>query len=119
MSWDVSLTDPVSRETIELDTPHFIRGGTYCINGTTELSLNITYNYGKIYREFIDPEDGLEWINNRTALETLPKLEAAYNNMKNDVDSDYWKATEGNAKRALAGLITFAKMRPDGIWNVS
>ena len=62
MSWDVSLTDPVSRKTIELDTPHFIRGGTYCINGTPELSLNITYNYGKIYREFIDPEDGLKWI---------------------------------------------------------
>nr|DAE13757.1 MAG TPA: hypothetical protein [Siphoviridae sp. ctQqU1] len=32
-------------------------------------------------------------------------------------DSDYWRATEGNAKRALCGLLAFAKMRPDGVWD--
>ena len=32
-------------------------------------------------------------------------------------NSDYWTATEGNAKRALYGLLSFAKMRPDGIWD--
>lgn len=32
-------------------------------------------------------------------------------------DSDYWHATEGNAKRALYGLLAFAKMRPDGVWD--
>ena len=31
--------------------------------------------------------------------------------------SDYWHATEGNAKRALYGLLAFAKMRPDGVWD--
>ena len=34
-----------------------------------------------------------------------------------DVDEDYWKATEGNAKRALHGLLAFAQMRPDGVWK--
>ena len=32
-------------------------------------------------------------------------------------DSDYWNATEGNAKRALYGLLAFAKIRPDGMWD--
>lgn len=34
-----------------------------------------------------------------------------------DVDTDYWKPTEGNAKRALLQLLAMAKIRPDGIWD--
>ena len=34
-----------------------------------------------------------------------------------DVDDDYWKPTEGNAKRALYGLLAMAQMRPDGVWG--
>lgn len=33
-------------------------------------------------------------------------------------EKDYWKATEGNAKRALCGLLMFAQLRPDGVWRV-
>ena len=33
------------------------------------------------------------------------------------VDDDYWKSTEGNAKRSLIQLLTLAKLRPDGIWD--
>lgn len=29
MSYDISLTDPVTGETLELDAPHHMRGGTY------------------------------------------------------------------------------------------
>ena len=36
MSYDISLTDPVTGETLELDTPHHMRGGTYAVGGTTE-----------------------------------------------------------------------------------
>ena len=44
MSYDISLLDPVTKETIQFETPHQIRGGTYAINGTTEADFNITYN---------------------------------------------------------------------------
>ena len=45
-------------------------------------------------------------------------LEKAIAALGDDVDdSDYWNATEGNAKRALYGLLAFAKMRPDGVWD--
>lgn len=45
-------------------------------------------------------------------------LEKAISALGDDVDdSDYWHATEGNAKRALYGLLALAKMRPDGVWD--
>lgn len=50
MSYDISLVDPVSKKTLELDFLHQLKGGTYAMNGTTEAWLNITYNYAKWYR---------------------------------------------------------------------
>ena len=44
MSYDIHLNDPVTKQTLELDDPHFMRGGTYVVGGTKELCLNITYN---------------------------------------------------------------------------
>lgn len=29
MSYDIHLNDPVTKQTIELENPHFMRGGTY------------------------------------------------------------------------------------------
>ena len=44
MSYDISLRDPITHEEIEVDEPHFMRGGTYQIGGCQTLWLNITYN---------------------------------------------------------------------------
>ena len=49
--------------------------------------------------------------------QSIPILQDAINKLGNDVDDDYWKSTEGNAKRALCQLLSFAQMRPDGVWN--
>ena len=54
MSYDIELKDPVTKETIEIAEPHFMRGGTYAIGGTHELWLNITYNYSHYYYEATD-----------------------------------------------------------------
>lgn len=117
MSYDIYLKDPITKETTEIDTPHFMRGGTYCINGSNELSLNITYNYSKYYRETICSKKGIRAIYGLTGLESIPLLENAINQLGDDVDNDYWKPTEGNAKRPLIQLLTMAKMTPDGIWQ--
>lgn len=107
MSYDISLCDPVTHETLEVDDTHFVAGGTRSIGGTKELWLNITYNYGKHFRR--DDVFGSKGI---------PMLEKAISALGDDVDdSDYWHATEGNAKRALYGLLAFARMRPDGVWD--
>ena len=45
-----------------------------------------------------------------------PLLDRAISMRGDDVDDDYWKPTEGNAKRALCQLRALAQMRPDGLW---
>lgn len=44
MSYDIELVDPVTKEVLQLDGPHHMRGGTYCVDGTKDAHLNITYN---------------------------------------------------------------------------
>lgn len=119
MSYDISLCDPVTHETIEVDDMHFVAGGTRSIGGTKELWLNITYNYGKHFRrDDVLGGKGIRSIYGKTGAESIPMLEKAISALGDDVDdSDYWHATEGNAKRALYGLLAFAKMRPDGVWE--
>lgn len=117
MSYDIHLLDPVTKEVIHFKEPHFMTGGTYAVNGTTEAWLNITYNYGEYYYEHLDKEKGIRFIYGKSGAESIPILEKAIASLGNEVDPDYWKATEGNAKRPLLKLLALARMRPDGIWK--
>ena len=49
MSYDINIVDPSTGKTIETADPHHIAGGTYQAGGTTQLWLNITYNYSLFY----------------------------------------------------------------------
>lgn len=118
MSYDITLNDPVTKQVIELNEPHFMRGGTYAVGGTKELWLNITYNYASIfYRAEVLGEGGIRSIYGMTGAESIPILKKAIEVLADDVDPDYWKATEGNAKKALYQLLSMAQLRPDGIWD--
>lgn len=75
MSYDVDLVDS-NNATIFLPYSHS-EGGTYVQGGTNEASLNITYNYSKFYYETIDKEDGLRWLHDKLAGETVDRLFAA------------------------------------------
>lgn len=65
MSYDISLCDPVTHETLEVDDTHFVAGGTRTIGGTKELWLNITYNYGIHFRR----DDVLDYIDTAPTIE--------------------------------------------------
>ena len=52
-----------------------------------------------------------------TGAESIPVIKAAIEKLGNDIDPDYWKPTEGNAKKALYGLLALAQIRPDGVWD--
>lgn len=117
MSYDITLNDPVTKEVIKFDTPHQMKGGTYCMGGTTEAWLNITYNYANFYYKIFG-EEGLRFIRGKMAAETIPLLKSGCDKLKDDVTSNYWDPTEGNAKRALLQLIALGTMRPDGIWDI-
>ena len=137
MSYDIDLKDPMTGETLELDAPHHMRGGTYAIGGTADAHLNVTYNYAPQFFRVFDAIDkprstapawmhkrgdglqvrGVRTIYGLTGAESLPVLDKAIAALADDVDADYWKATDGNAKRALMQLRALAAMRPDGIWG--
>lgn len=117
MSWDIDLCDPVTGNVITIARKHHITGGTYEMGGTNELTLNLTCNYDAIIKRVI--EGGIQSLDRITGDESIPILRAAIVQLGYDVDYNYWLATEGNAKLALLGLLTFAGLRPDGVWRVA
>lgn len=132
MSWDVSLCDPVTNEVLELDSPHFMRGGTYAVDGTREMSLNITFNYTRFYNDVF--ECGFRALDGMSAVKSIPILKAAIEKIKSPLTPDlnqeeweyyesrqatgYWMPTKENCLRPLYQLLSLAQMRPDGVWRV-
>ena len=115
MSYDIDLLDPVTRKVIIFEDRHHMRGGTFEVGGSNEASLNITYNYAKFFYDHMGDE-GIRSIYGKSGADSIPMLEGVIAALGDDVNEDYWEATEGNAKMALYGLLALAKMRPDGIW---
>ena len=115
MSYDIRLEDAVTGKVLMLDNAHHMKGGTYAVGGTREAWLNITYNYSEHFHVF--GSKGIREIYGKTGAESIPMLKEAISLLGDDVDDDYWKPTEGNAKQALMQLLALAQMRPDGVWN--
>lgn len=116
MSYDIRMLDPVSKEQLHTETAHHMTGGMYPIGGTTELWLNITYNYSGIFKRVLG-EKGIRSIYGMSGAESIPLLQKAISELNDNVSEDYWSATDGNAKRALCQLLAMAQMRPDGVWD--
>lgn len=116
MSYDLGLCDAVTGDVLELDSPHHMRGGTYKIGGCETAEINITYNYAKHFCRVMG-DKGIRTIYGMTGAESIPVIESAIASLGDDVDKDYWKATEGNAKRALKQCLALARLRPDGVWQ--
>lgn len=116
MSYDLDLVDPITKETLQLDESHHMKGGTYQVGGCPYASLNITYNYAPHFYKVLG-EKGIRSLYGKTGFESIPILSVAISKLKEDVDEDYWKATEGNAKMALRHLLILSSMKPNGIWQ--
>jgi hypothetical protein len=129
MSYNVYLKDAITGQILELDSPHQMKGGTYCLGGTTEAALNITYNYSvHFHRVFpAKPSDhlcaengmisGVRFIYGSSGADSISILKQAIAQLGDDINDDYWEPTEGNAKRSLMHLLALAQMRPDGVWD--
>ena len=106
----------------------------------TEAWLNVTYNYADYYHKVFEPVYrpehpeatderykefgykvgylyGIRSIYGMTGAESIPVLKRAVEQLGDETDPDYWKPTEGNAKKPLLQLIAMAKLRPDGVWD--
>jgi hypothetical protein len=116
MSWWVSLEDQ-DGNTLEVESHS--EGATYAIGGTPEATMSVTYNYSKYFYQYLNPDEGLRWLNGKTALDTAVQLAAAVRMLGDERSSDYWAATPGNAGHVLSILATWALEHPHGIWRVN
>lgn len=138
MSYDITLNDPVTKEPIQLDTPHQMRGGMYAMGGTTEAWLNITWNYADwyykpgVFAATKEESKGIRTIYGMSGAQSIPVLEKAIRALQEDLDDltpeeikeyedhevrGYWTPTKANAIKPLYQLLAFAQMRPDGVWD--
>lgn len=120
MSYDIHIVDRDTKQEIEIDTPIDLRGGTFAAGGTQKLWLNITYNYAPFFRKvFAEHGDGgIHCIEGQKVSDTIPWIEEAISCLGDDIDSNYWAPTEGNAKRSLINLLKLARMYPGGEWTI-
>ena len=117
MSYDIELLDPVTKEVIELETPHQFKGGTYQVGGSNLAELNITYNYSTFYYKYICEKNGIRSLYGKTGKECISIISTAIQNLGSEPDEDYWNATPGNAGKALQDLLTLIQKHPNCIVN--
>ena len=138
MSYDISLCDPVTHEVLETEHPHQITGGTFALDGTTEMWLNVTWNYADwyyrpgVFARTKKSSKGIRTIYGMTGAESIPVLKKAVKKLESmtvDISDEerreceeqgatgYWMPTRENAIRPLYQLLAFAQMRPDGVWE--
>lgn len=91
-------------------------GGTYVLGGSTEASLNITYNYARVYRNINN--FSITQLHGKKAKDAIQLLEYLVDHLGTDQDVDYWKPTEGNAGYAVFILLTWAKQHPEAEFEV-
>lgn len=116
MGYSIYLTD-TDGNVLYSDTKHNAKGSVYVVGGTTELTLDVTYNYAPIFVSVFG-ENGIRNLDAKKASETLTTLNEAIYRLADDVNEDYWLPTEGNVKIVLCNLRDFARLRPDGIWKI-
>lgn len=121
MSYDIELQDPETNEALWLDATHQLVGCNQQVGGSREASITITYNYANIFARVLPKNEsapGIRGIYGLTGDDSIPILESAISQLGDDVSSNYWEATEGNAKLALSQLLEMAKSYPKGVWVV-
>ena len=119
MSYDISLKDKDGGQVVSVDNHE--EGGTYCLGGTTEASLNVTYNYSPFYYHFLDQDHGIRWLYGKTGKQSIPRLEYAIEKLK-PLGGDYrfenyWAPTPSNASHALQILLSWAKQHPTATFS--
>lgn len=94
-------------------------GGTYRLDPPSyvEAWFNITYNYSKFIYKVLD--GGIPGLDGKCVDDTIAAIRTAVSRLEGEPDEDYWKPTEGNAKKALQGLLVLAVQCPGGIWEIS
>lgn len=118
MSWWVTLgTKGDDGEVEAVVVERHTEGGTYAVGGTNYAELNVTYNYGRVYRR-VAGGNLVDMLDGKRAGDTIELMEKAVGVLGTERYADYWEPTDGNAGAALATLLGWARQYPDAIWQV-
>lgn len=128
MSYDVRLVDEKGES---VTVPRHEDGGTRIVGGTEKAELNITYNYGGLFRQYFHLS-GIKWLHRQTGAETRRRLAwghyrlLAEEHLRRHIEeatpytsNDYWEGTPGNAAYALLRLWMWAEQHPTATFEVS
>ena len=112
MGYSVALVNKKGK-TIKAKDKFLEQGANYVVDGTHFLEFSITYNYALFFKKVFPKEQGLYWLQGKTIKQTKKKLEKAISLLNAASESsNYWEATEGNARKALVSLYKMAKLAP-------
>ena len=110
MSYDISIIG----EDVVSPIVHHVKGGTYAVGGTSALEINITFNYSEAFQKAFQNEQGIKMLDGMACMEAIPLIVEAMKRLGDDEVADYWEPTEGNAKRALEGLLHIVALGYNG-----
>lgn len=116
MSHWVSLLDPVTGTKVLV--PRHREGATYALTGLPYASMDIPYNYDRIYTRLWEGKNLPDKVHGKRAEEMIPLLEAAVMELGVMQSPDYWKPTPGNAGHALSVLLAWAYQHPLAVFEV-
>lgn len=102
-----------------MTVPSFEEGGTYVLGGSTEASLNVTWNYSSFYHDALDAEQGIRFLDGKKAENMIELLTKAVTELGIERDDNYWASTSGNAGYTLSILLKWAKLHPTATFKVS
>ncbi len=115
MSWDIELVD---KKGDFVAVPSFEEGGTYVLGGSTDASLNVTWNYSSFYHNTLDAERGIRFLDGKRAKDVVELLTKAIAELGTEKNDNYWASTRGNAGYALSILLKWAKLHPTATFKV-
>lgn len=124
MSYDIRVKKLNAKdnvlEDVVLRSKHDIAGHTYCIGGTRDAYLNITYNYARFFYGIwprpkgemsSDNQGGIRFLYGKPIDFVVKQLVGGIDILGDEEPSnDPWEATPGNAKLALQKLLTLCEI---------
>lgn len=116
MSYDIYIINK-DGDTLTFKDKQDIKGAIYQVGGTKEAYFNITYNYSNVFEKVLG-ERGIYTLDAKKTADTLDILQKAADSLNDDISDDYWRATQGNVKKAILNLIKMAKLLPNGYWKI-
>ena len=122
MSYDISLVDE-NGDVMKCDFNHKLSGGTIrCDENLNQLpirdaEINITYNYCQQYNNLWEGGSLFDF-EGKQGKDLITRLQQYVWQLGTQTDADYWKATPGNAGKALDDLLYLCRKCPDGIISI-